>query len=86
MVTLLMLLISLSSLMAMMLASLMFAEITIGMDRYFIVPDCVLYIIYILTYLCIVRVIFVRGRRGYLHCLHHKTCCIQKFHQKQFLL
>ena len=34
-----------------------FVKITIGMDRYFIVPDCALYIIYILTYACIIGVI-----------------------------
>ena len=29
-------------------------KLNIGMDRYFIMPDCALYIIYILSYACIV--------------------------------
>ena len=37
------------------------AEITIGMDRYFIMPDCALYIIYILIYVCIVEVTIGEG-------------------------
>ena len=36
-------------------------EVTIGMDRYFIVPDCALYVIYVLTYVCIVGVTFGEG-------------------------
>ena len=38
-----------------------FVEIIIGMDRYFIVPDCAVYIIYILTYACIIGVIIGQG-------------------------
>ena len=36
-------------------------EITVGMDRYFIVPNCALYIIYILSYACFFGVIIGDG-------------------------
>ena len=36
-------------------------EITSGMDHSFILPDCALYIIYILTYACMVGVIIGEG-------------------------
>ena len=38
-----------------------FVEITVGMNSYFIVPDCASYTIYILTYACIFGVIIGKG-------------------------
>ena len=37
------------------------AKLTIGMDRYFIMPDCAVNIIYILIYVCIAEVTIGEG-------------------------
>ena len=42
-------------------------KITIGMDSYFILSDCALYIIYILTYAYIILVFYWRWCCDYFH-------------------